>query len=104
MRLRRLTPTRGELSMLASVIRGYRRAGLLCPALRLVVVESHPRWDGWATKDTVYVVRRSLTIELLVHEVAHVIADQVAIHPEVAPHSRLWATIYGIGYQALIER
>ena len=102
--LRRLRPTRHERDMLRRVVQGYRRAGLRCPALRLVVVERHPSCDGWATSSTIYVERRALTVELLVHEVAHVIADRVAVHPRAAAHNRLWAVIYGIGYQQCIER
>lgn len=89
--------------MLRRVVRGYRRAGLRVPRLRLVVVASHPRWDGWATSSTVHVVRRSLTVELLVHEIAHVIADQAVQSEHAAAHNRLWAVIYGIGYQQCIE-
>ncbi len=96
--------TQREAAMLRRVVAGYRRAGLRVPPCVLRIVSHHPRWEGWATPGVVHVVEGHLTLELLVHEVAHLIADQLTEHPAVHGHNRFWALVYGIGYQQVIQR
>lgn len=102
--LKFLKPTRFEEHMFRYVIRAYKRAGLRVPDISFHVVQHHPKWEGWATEGAVYVQRKCCSIELLVHEIAHVIADQVIDNDHANAHNRFWAVIYGIGYQAAVQR
>lgn len=101
MRILKATPK--ERRLFSRVIGSMRKAGLRVPPCRLEIVAAHPRWDGWATKGCIHVVRSKLTAELLVHEASHLVADQIT-SDGAPPHNRIWAVVYGIGYQACIGR
>lgn len=90
--------------MFKRVVRAYRKSGLRVPDnMQLYIVKHHPKWEGWAMGTDVYVQRSHCTIELLVHEIAHIIVDQLVDSEQAHAHNRFWALVYGIGYQAAIS-
>lgn len=89
--------------MLRAVVRGAKRAGLRVPPIRLKVVEKIPRLHGYTEGRTITVERASATYELLAHEVAHVVADQIVVD-KAASHNRFWALVYGVLYQQVVDR
>jgi hypothetical protein len=49
------------------------------------------------------VERASLTPELLCHEVAHVLVDQIVASNKAADHNRFWALVYAVLYQQVVQ-
>ena len=88
--------------MLAGVVRLARMAGLRVPKVSLRVVAHLPNHHAYTEGRRITVERKSLTAELLAHELAHVIADQV-VTEKVPAHNRFWGAVYAVLYQAVVE-
>lgn len=100
----RLT-TKADRDLLREVIALARKAGLRVPrGITLRVVPFLKRRHAYTVGKAITVERPSLTRELLAHEVAHVIADQIVSHPGVHDHNRFWALVYGVCYQQVVQK
>lgn len=98
-----LTPTRQELRAFRAVLTLARRAGFRVPKVKLKIAHQIRGAHGYAFDDLVVIERPSFSIELLCHEVAHVLANQI-VAKEAADHGRFWALAYGVLYQQCIQR
>ncbi len=97
-------PSRAEAAMLRRVLAGARKAGLRVPhGIILRVVDDLPGKHGYAYGTVLTVERDSLTPELLCHEVAHVLTDQIVASHKAGDHNRFWALVYGILYQQVVQ-
>jgi hypothetical protein len=102
--MKRCAPTHAEAAMLRRVLRGAKAAGLRVPqGITLRVVDHLPGKHGYAYGNVITVERASLTPELLCHEVAHVLVDQIVAHNKAADHNRFWALVYAVLYQQVVQ-
>lgn len=98
-----LKPTSQELKAFRAVLTLARRAGFRVPKVKLRIAHWIKGAHGYACGNVVVIERHSFNIELLCHEIAHVIANQVLAR-EAADHGRFWALIYGVLYQQCIQK
>ena len=97
--------TKADRAMLRAVLAGARKAGLRVPVgITLKVVPCLPRNRAQTTGRTITVERGELTYDLLCHEVAHVLIDQLVEHHDANDHNRFWALCYGTLYQNAVQR
>lgn len=98
-----LKPTRQERDAFRAVLTLAKKAGFRVPTIRLRVVDKIRGAHGYASDRLVTIERPSFDIELLCHEVAHVLANQI-VAQDAADHGRFWALAYGVLYQQCIQR
>lgn len=98
-----LKPTRKEVADFRLVMRKAEAMGLVVPEVRMRVVRRIKGAHALAQGNDITVERSSFSVEVLCHEVAHVLAGQL-VKDEGAAHNRFWAMIYGLLYQACIQK
>lgn len=103
-----LKPNREEAAALRRVLAGAKAAGLRVPKISMTMAEQIILRDrechACAFVDTgEIVVRRGTAMldEVIAHEVAHVIVNQM-VWGKAADHNRFWALVYGVLYQQVI--
>lgn len=109
---RRLKPTPAERRIFKQVVAEARKTGLRVPPIRWEV------WEGLRVgrmeahgcaivgEGVIRIDREGLGlvgVDLLAHELAHVIVDQMVV-TKAADHNRFWALAYGVLYQALVGK
>ena len=98
-----LKPSRREIRIFRSVLRKAEGMGLVVPEVRLKVVARLKGAHAHAIGNDITVERSSFSTEVVCHEVAHVLAGQLVMD-EAAAHNRFWSLIYGLLYQACIQK
>lgn len=98
-----LKPTRSEVRAFRMVMRKAEGMGLKVPTVKMKVVSRLKGAHGMACGDEITLDRRSFSVELLCHEIAHVLACQL-VRDDGAAHNRFWALIYGLLYQSCIQK
>lgn len=92
---------------LRDVLRAARKAGFRVPKGIQVRVDAKMSmaYRGYCHTSSLEIVVNPAyaDYELICHEVAHLLADQLVIAKSAA-HNRFWAAIYGVLYQATIEK
>lgn len=105
-RWRQMAPlklTKGELKAFNFVLKKAESTGLVVPEVKMRVVRRLRGAHAHAIGNEITIERGSFGIEVLCHEVAHVIAGQV-VRDDAAAHNRFWAMIYGLLYQSCIQK
>lgn len=98
-----LAPSRKEVKTFLSVLKKAEGMGFVVPEVRLKVVARLKGAHAHAIGNDITVERSSFSTEVICHEVAHVLAGQL-VRDDAAAHNRFWALIYGLLYQACIQR
>lgn len=98
-----LKPTRREVETFYSILRKAEGMGLVVPEVKMRVVRRIKNAHATARGNEITIERPSFGVEVLCHEIAHVLAGQL-VRDSAAAHNRFWAMIYGLLYQACIEK
>lgn len=98
-----IKPTKSEVKDFKFVMRRAEQAGLVVPEVGLRIVRRLKGAHGQTVGNVITIERSSFSIELLCHEVAHIIASQIA-NDDAAAHNRFWALTYGVLYQSCIQK
>lgn len=103
---------RGDLAELRSAFKKIRASGLKIPKMTVTFWQSiicgGKACMGICTQNggrsyQIILSKSDNWVETLVHEVAHAVTDG-SVRMGFSAHNQVWAAIYGLLYQAVIER
>lgn len=98
-----LKPTKSEIKSFRFVLKRAEAMGLRVPEVSMRVVSRLRGAHGHTLGNVITIERPSFSIELLCHEVAHVLTGQL-VRDDGAAHNRFWAITYGLLYQSCIQK
>lgn len=84
-------------------MRRAEAAGFVVPEVKMRVVRHLKGAHAHAIGNEITIERGSFSAEVVCHEVAHVLAGQL-VRDDAAAHNRFWALIYGVLYQACVQK
>lgn len=84
-------------------MRRAEAAGFVVPEVSMRIVRNLKGAHAQALGNKITIERKSFDVEVVCHEVAHVLAGQL-VRDEAAAHNRFWSLIYGVLYQACVQR
>jgi hypothetical protein len=90
-------------SILRAAVAAARKSGLRVPAgVEIRVVRPMRGRHAYTLGASITIGSDSVDRENVVHELAHVISDQMVLDTAAA-HNRFWATTYGVLYETFVQ-